>query len=275
MRSPDIRTNPLRTRDPSGATGSLRYLAAGALWNLERTAGYENGRSNVYLQGGVRREDRPAFYAAFDSPKMMENETNRPDIRVGQVVSVYADRVEFAKREFVSGLQLADDWVVELPAKPRSFVSLARAAKPAEFPSGATLAVARTKAKTRGLKRAGGDVAPQEKDALRLDFPAATVGGQVSEYEICAANAGGSVRAVRICAVNGLYPRRHANFAKAVTATIPADALPVGAETVRVTPLDSYGNCGRALEAKICFVVRPTECYGRKGRAIVSDLYEM
>lgn len=83
------------------------------------------------------------------------------------------------------------------------------------------------------------------------------------------------MRAVRICAVNGLYPRRHANFAKAVTATIPADALPVGAETVRVTPLDSYGNCGRALEAKICFVVRPTECYGRKGRAIVSDLYEM
>ena len=57
--------------------------------------------------------------------------------------------------------------------------------------------------------------------------------------------------AVRLCAVSGLYPRRHANFAKAVTATIPSDALPVGAETIRVTPLDSYGNRGRALEAKI------------------------
>ena len=70
------------------------------------------------------------------------------------------------------------------------------------------------------------------------------------QYEICAANAGGSVRAVRICALNGLYPRRHANFAKAVTATVSADALPAGIETVRVTPLDSYGNRGRALEAK-------------------------
>ena len=82
----------------SVATGSLRYLAAGALWNLERTAGYENGTSNVYLPGGVRREDRPAFYAAYDAPKMMPVETNRPDIRVGQVVSVYADRVKFRAR---------------------------------------------------------------------------------------------------------------------------------------------------------------------------------
>ena len=73
----------------------------------------------------------------------------------------------------------------------------------------------------------------------------------MAEYEICAVNAGGSVRAVRICAINGLYPRRHAKFAKAVTATIPADALPVGIETVRVTPLDSYGNRGKALEGRL------------------------
>jgi len=235
----------------SVATGSLRYLAADALWNFERTAGYENGKSNVYLPGGVRREDRPAIYAAYDSPKMMAVETNRPDIRVGQIVSVYDDRVEFAKREFVSGLQLGDDWIVELPAKPRSFASFARAAKPAEFPDGSVLSATRTTAKTRGQKRNGGDVEPQNKAAIRLDFPAATVGGQVAEYEICATNVGGSVRAVRICAINGLYPRRHAKFAKAVTATIPADALPVGVETVRVTPLDSYGNRGRALEAKM------------------------
>ena len=38
---------------------------------------------------------------------------------------------------------------------------------------------------------------------------------------------------------------------KAVTATIPADALPVGAETVRVTPLDCWGNRGKALVAAL------------------------
>ena len=108
----------------------------------------------------------------------------------------------------------------------------------------------RTTARTRGLNR-DGSVTAQAKAALRLDFPAATVGGQVAEYGICAVNAGGSVRTMRICAVGGLYPRRHASFAKAVTATIPADALPVGAETVRVTPIDSYGNRGGALEAKL------------------------
>ncbi|MBQ6010693.1 MAG: metallophosphoesterase, partial [Kiritimatiellae bacterium] len=62
----------------SVGTGSLRYLAADALRNFEYTAGYENGRCNVYLPGGVRREDRQAFYAAYDSPKMMSVETNRP-----------------------------------------------------------------------------------------------------------------------------------------------------------------------------------------------------
>ena len=124
----------------SVGTGSLRYLAADALRNFEYTAGYENGRCNVYLPGGVRREDRQAFYAAYDAPKMMAVETNRPDIRVGQIVSVYDDRVEFAKREFVSGLQLGEDWVVELPAKPRAFQSFARVAKPAEFPAGSASA---------------------------------------------------------------------------------------------------------------------------------------
>ena len=234
----------------SVATGSLRYLAAHPVWNFARTAGYENGGCNYYLPG-VTRADRPDYLARFDAPKMMPSELSRPDIRVGLVVSVYEDRIVFEKREFVSGLAIGDAWVVERPAKPKSFASRAAASRPAEFPAGAELRVERTTAKTRGYKGGGKNVPPETKAALRLAFPAATVGGQVAEYEISAVGRDGAKYDTRICAVGGLYPRSHKNFAQDVTATIPADALPAGAEALSVVPLDSFGTRGRALTAKI------------------------
>ena len=234
----------------SVATGSLRYLAAGAVWNRAHTAGYENGSCNFYLPG-VERKDRQNYSVRYDAPKLMPVETNHMDIRVGQVVSVYEDRVEFAKREFESGLSLGEDWIVELPAKPRAFRDRAKSSSPAEFPDGAALKVSRTTATSRGFKRSAVVVPQENKPAIRLEFPSATVGGQVAEYEISAENAAGKRYSTRICAVNGLYPRRHAKFAKPAYATIPAAAIPEGAATIRVTPLDSYGNRGKSIEASL------------------------
>ena len=235
----------------SVATGSLRYCAAGAVWNFARTAGYENGSCNYYLPG-VKRADRADYLAKYDAPKVMASCTSRHDIRVGQLVRVYDDRVEFAKREFLSGLSVGADWVVELPAKAQSFFARAKTVLPAEFPQGAVLGVRMEAARTRGMaKRNDREVPSREVLALKLEFPAATIGGQVAEYEIAAENAVGEAYATRICAIGGLYPRRHANFAARVSAAVPVDALPSGAATVRVTPLDSYGNRGRALSATL------------------------
>ena len=69
----------------SVATGSLRYLAAGAVWNRTHTAGYENGVCNYY-NPGVERKDRQTYSMRYDAPKMMPVETNHMDIRVGQLV---------------------------------------------------------------------------------------------------------------------------------------------------------------------------------------------
>ncbi len=234
----------------SVATGSLRYLAAGAVWNRAHTAGYENGVCNYY-NPGISRSDRISYSAKYDAPKMMASDTNHSDIRVGQVVSVYDDRVEFAKREFVSGLPVGDDWIVELPAKPRTFRERAASARPAEFPQGASLAVKRTTAATRGLKRPSLTVPPETKPAIRLEFPSATVGGNVAEYEIAASNAAGRRYSTRICAVGGFYPRKHRKFARTEFAVIPASAIPEGATAITVTPLDSYGNRGRPLSAPL------------------------
>ena len=173
-------------------------------------------------------------------------------MHIGQLVSVYDDRIEFARREFASGLDVGEPWIVELPARPRSFAVRAKEARPAQFPSGAVLSAKVSTAMTRGLKMEGCDEIPSaELPALKLSFPAATEGGVVAEYEIAASNAAGERRDTRICAVGGLYPRRHGMFARPVSATVPLAALPAGALSVEVTPLDSFGNRGRPLVAAV------------------------
>jgi predicted phosphodiesterase len=230
----------------SVATGSLRYLSASAVYNRANVAGYENGGCDVYAPN-VKRSDRGVYYARYNAPKSMDNETSCPDIRVGQIVSVFDDRIEFEKREFVSGMKLSEDWVVELPARAESFAVRAKSAKRPEFPAGAKLNAVFTSAKTRGVKRNDIIIEPEQKAAIRFEFPPANAGGRVAEYEISAVNSGGAEARVRICATGGLYPKRHGKFSKKVFATIFTDRFPVGAETFRVTPLDSFGNAGSSL----------------------------
>ena len=112
----------------SVATGSMRYLSASQVWSRERTAGYENGKCNLYIPGVAK-----------------------------------------------------GDW-------------------------------------------------PKYED----------------HYE-----AGGTPYSTRICATGGFYPRAHPKFAEPVKASIPFDDLPLGAKTICVTPLDSFGNGGAAIVADI------------------------
>ena len=235
----------------SVATGSLRSLSANAVRNFTYTPGYENGKCNCYLPG-LKWSKWAGQIAKYDAPKLMRNEMPRNDIRVGQLVSVYEDRIVFAKREFVSGLALGDDWIVELPARERTFAARAAVARPPEFPDDSALSVRRMTAKTRGMElRNGIDVKREDVAAFELSFPAAALGGTVAEYEISAENAAREHYETRICAIGGLYPRAHAMFGKTVTATIRADAVPSGTEEIVVTPLDSFGNKGRSLAANI------------------------
>ena len=231
------------------ATGSLRNVSANSIWNRIRTAGYENGICNYYLPG-VERKDRTAYISKYDALKLMPVEAYREDVQSGQLVSVYADRIEFARRDFASGLALGEDWIVELPAKACPFAIRSKASRRAEFPSGAELSAVFGKATTRGMDRHGVRIKPKETDAMLLEFPAATKGGTVVEYEISVGGTDGKAYSTRICAAGGLYPRRHANYSARVRAALPASDLPAHVATVRVTPLDSFGNRGRALSTR-------------------------
>ena len=160
----------------------------------------------------------------------------RSDIRVGMLVSVYADHIEFEKREFESGVAIGKPWVVPVPFVPASFEERANVSPPPEFPEDASLEIT------------------VMEDAIQLDFPAATLGGHVTEYEISASGQDGTLFATRVCAIGGLYPEEHPKFWQPESAVVALDRLPAGAAKVRVTPLDSFGNPGRPLEAPLTTV---------------------
>ena len=231
-------------------TGSLRYISGGSPWNLVRQEGYENGKCN-YWGKGISYTGRGPIMARFDAPKTMPSELRRTDIRVGLLVSVFDDRVVIKRREFLSGLELGEDWVMPVPAQPLSLAERAAQSAPPQFPEGATLAAKVVTAKTRGVKHAGTVIDPVEKTALRLDFPAATEGGHVIDYEIAVEGGEGKRFEERICAIGGLYPPGHPNFAQPERAIISLDRLPDDVTTALVTPLDSFGNRGRPLSVAI------------------------
>lgn len=235
------------------ATGSLQYVSANAVGNRaeEATAGYENGVCNWY-ESGVTREERIARMTRYDAPKAMPVEVNAFDVRSGLFVTVFADRVEVARREFVSGLDLGEPWRITItgrdaPTACPPYGRFLETSPPPQFPAGAALAAATIDAPTRGIDWHEIYIPPETLPSLRLDFPAATLGGHVAEYEISAEGADGSRFATRICAIGGLYPPGHPRFAGPEHAIIPLDRIPAGARNVAVTPLDSFGNRGRPL----------------------------
>lgn len=237
----------------SVATGSLQYVSANAVGNRGEgaTAGYENGVCNWY-EPGVTREERIARMRRYDATKAMPVEVNAFDVRAGLFVTVYADRVELAQREFVSGLDFGEPWIVattdrDAPMSRPHGRRFAETSLPPQFPAVAALAASTIDAPTRGIDWHEIHIPPETRPSLRLDFPAATLGGHVAEYEISAEGADGSRFATRICAIGGLYPPGHPRFAGPEHAIIPLDRIPAGARNVVVTPLDSFGNRGRPL----------------------------
>ena len=234
----------------SVATGSLQYISASFIWNFEHRAGYENGIC-CYYGPGISREDRGPLRAEYDAPKTMPNQTADFDVKSGLFATVFADRIEIARIDFASGLELGTPWTVPVPSRPQSFETRAESALPPSFPSGVVLKVSETAAATRGLAWHAWNIAPVKKPALRLDFPAATEGGRTVEYEIAVEGDAAGRFATRICAVGGLYPPTHPKAAGPVCAILARDRFPAGAKTVSVVPLDSFGNRGRPLEARV------------------------
>ena len=170
----------------------------------------------------------------------------------GMLVSVYDDKLVIERREFLGGEKVGPDWHVPLDGS-RAFAFDVRGAKMVapEFAAGASVTVTRA----MGKDRRG-----TATDQVTVHFPAAkpSATSRVYDYEVQA-------------------------FAYHEDVDYPVASKRVLSESFHLPPTReaTKGMCVFAASelpkkgTKVRFVVRPTECYGHKGRAIVSDLFEM
>ncbi len=168
----------------------------------------------------------------------------------GLLMTVYDDRIEFRRREFVHGGVLGDDWVVPLGTdeRPYAFAPRAAASRPPRFAAGAAVAV---KTVEKGRDRAG-HVHPQ----VEVSFPSvtsATGGDRAHDYSVrLEMRIGDVVRAVdekRVFSERFMFAER--DDTADVKCRFALSAVP---------PM-------RAVR----FVVTPFNCWGKAGDPVASD----
>ena len=228
----------------SVGTSSLRYT--GMPYDEYPSVGFENTRTTG------------SGWFELNAAKLMPTYPRPGDCRQGMLWSVYDDRMVARRYEFMSGMDVGEDWVFPLPsAEPKPFAFAERAKKigAPEFPEGAKLVVERCKAKTRGSHKIGKweAIAAVEKDAVKVTIPAAVAkdGARVYQFEITAFADGSDDKAFKRVLAEGFnLSARHKRASLPTVCPFAVDGLPKG---------------------RVRFEVKPLNCFGRAGKALVSD----
>ena len=232
-------------RFTSVGTGSLRYT--GMPYNEHLPMGYENTTTYVDNQDGWK----------IDAAKVM-GRFPADDCRQGMLWSVYDDCIVVKRREFLSGLDLGDDWVMPLPAaesRPFAFAEHAKKSHAPSFPADAKPEVTRVKAKTRGGRsRDGKESMPAvEKDAFHVTVPppVADKNARLFKLEFTAESADGTKRTKLAIPFGFNHSLKHANASKPSFCRFALDEL--GTDDVRftVTPISCWGQRGKSISTVV------------------------
>ena len=206
----------------------------------------------IWLPGGLENARTPKGkdYAAQNGIKAMTI-TELMNCRQGQLVRVYADRVVFSRREFVTGASLDDDLVMPLPAaekKPFAFPPRAAKAVAPEFPEGAKLTVKRTKGPLRSKKQKKAKV-----DLWELTIPAATAvrSARAGVYEVTATGPDGKAQVFAMAVEGYRFPL--------------ADPRATAPSVFRIA-------CSRLPPEGMTFSVRAISCWGKKSAPLVAKV---
>ena len=217
-------------------TSSLRYTG---ITSQALAQGFENGGAG-----------EPSRY----NPYKVMSAIRTFDGRQGLLVSVYDDCIVYARRDFMYGAPLGDDWVMPLPAaesKPFAFAERAKKMAAPEFPAGAKVSVRKTRGKNRGLRKDKLQVPSVEKDVYEISFPPAdaVAGVRALDYEIAAVAGNGERMAVRYVLPEGFnMPAADKRTKATVKCLIAADQLPPeGSFRFQVRPRNSFGKAGAAI----------------------------
>lgn len=134
--------------------GAFTSVGCGSLRDVNPLVSFAKGTTS--FKGGCEnyKSPRGEKHDQWDAPKAMQS-IDKLNCRQGQLVRVYADRMVFSQREFVTDAQLGNDLVMPLPVggqKPFAFPERQSRAKPPAFPPGAKIEVTKVMAKLRRKK---------------------------------------------------------------------------------------------------------------------------
>lgn len=223
----------------SVGTSSLRYT--GMAYDARPPAGYEN----------TSTEGPEAW--KHNAVKMLAS-MEPTDCRQGMLWSVYDDCVVVKRHEFLSGLDVGENWVMPLPtaeSRPFAFAARAKNFRAPEFVSGGQLTMQRIKAKNRGGKSRDGKevISAVEKDAYKVLAPALVADKTARGYDLeFVAETKAGQKKVKFVMAEGFNHAPNHPKAKLRTACIfAADELPEAPVKFTVTPMNCFGQRGTPL----------------------------
>jgi hypothetical protein len=226
----------------SVGTSSLRYT--GMEYDEHPPVGYENTVS------GVRNGWK------IDAAKMM-GKFPAGDCRQGMLWRVYDGCIVVKRREFLSDLDVGDDWVIPLPSaesKPFAFAEHAKKFRAPEFPADAKVVVKRGKFKTRGGKSRDGkeSIARVEKDAITVTVPpvVADKAARLFKVEFAAETKDGAKKTKLVAPLGYNHSLAHQNVKVSPHCRFAIDELGAGDVRFTVTPINCFGARGKPIVAE-------------------------
>ncbi len=169
----------------------------------------------------------------------------------GMLMTVYDDCITLERKEFIHDELLGENWIIPLPHTvvnpPLSFEARAKVAPIPQFPENSIVTIERTNGKNRKK---------EEKKQYVVSFPSVlkkTTGVRAFDYEVQAEIQDEDVSKVvmtkRVFSPGSIEGENHDE--KDVICVFAEDEIPD--------------------KAPVRFVVRPCECFGKKGSPIYSD----
>ncbi|MBP5510674.1 MAG: metallophosphoesterase [Kiritimatiellae bacterium] len=192
-----------------------------------------------------------------DARKMMGRFITPGDCRQGMLWSVYDDCIVVKRREFLSNLDLGDDWVMPLPAaesKPFAFTEHAKKLRAPQFADGAGLKIAQTKTKNRGGKSKDGKVKIPSvaKDSVQITAPASLPdrNARLYCYEFTAESKSGEKKVKRVLAEGYNHAPEHPRAKLPTLCVFAKDELPAGELRFTAVPRNSFGLAGKTFSTE-------------------------
>ena len=179
------------------------------------------------------------------------------DCRQGMLWSVYDDCIVVRRREFLSDLDLGDDWVLPLPlaeSKPFAFAERAKKFRAPSFPPDAKLEVSVSKAKSRGGKSMDGkeSIPAVEKKAFKVVAPAAAADKDARLYEL-------------------EFAAETKDGAKKTKLVLPEGFNHAPGHKKAAEPSFCFFACDELAAKEVRFSVTPVNCFGARGVPLVSE----